>query len=89
MSARAPPGPELTPPRLGHPVGIRVHESGFFGARIGECVEQRSDPVGEPSEDRVRERHSSLEPRTANELDGLVHCRITRDAVDVAQLIGP
>ena len=53
---------------------------------VGQRVEQRPDPVGDPPHHGVRERHGALEPRPADELDRLVH-RGVRRGVGVAELV--
>ena len=79
--------PEVAPPRLGDPVRVGVLEPRLGGACLRQRVEERPDPVGEPAKHGVGERHGALEPRTADELDRLVHRRVARDAVDEPELV--
>ncbi len=55
---------------------------------LGELLEKRGDAFGEPAKHGVRERHGTLQPRAADELDGLVDCRVPGDALDEAELVG-
>src|SRR5580765_3814569 len=57
-----------------------------LGRILGKRVEQPTDSLREPAHDGVRERHCPLEPRTAHELNGLVHRRVLRD-FGVAELV--
>ena len=81
ISASAASSPKSRTPDLEDPVGIRVLERA-----LRELVEQSADPLGEAAHDRVRERHGSLEPRGADELDRLVRGRVRSD-VEVAELV--
>ena len=55
--------------------------------RVGQRRDERADPVREPAQDGVRERHRPLETGTSHELDRLVHRRVARDPVDERELI--
>ncbi len=63
------------------PVGVRLLQR-----PVGQRVEERLDPVGQPSHHRVRERDGPLEPGAADELDRLVDGRVLR-GVGVAELV--
>ena len=65
------------------PVGVRVLQR-----PLGEGVEQISEPGVEPPHHGVREGDRPLEARCADELDGLVHDRVRRHAVQVGELVG-
>ncbi len=81
MSASAPSRTEHADERLVDPVRVALLQRA-----VGERVEQRPDPVGEPPHHGVRERHGTLEPRAADELDRLVRRRVRR-RVGVAELV--
>ena len=66
-------GAEVAHPDVVDPVGI-----GLLQRAVGQAVEQRPDALGEPSHDRVRERHGALEARAADELDRLVRRGVRR-----------
>ena len=74
---------EVAAPGLPDPVGIGVLERAF-----GERVEERADPVADAAEHGVRERDGALEPGAADELDRLVHGRVARHPVEIAELVG-
>ena len=50
---------ELAPPRLGHPVGVRVAQRRLGRGALGERGAERAGAVREPAQDGVRERHRS------------------------------
>ena len=79
--------PELLPPGLRDPVRIRVRERRLGRRRVGQRLDERADPVREPAEHGVRERHRPLETGTSHELDRLVHRGVARDPVDERELI--
>ena len=54
---------------------------------LRERLEQVADSVGQPPENRVRERDRPREPCRPHELDRLVHGGVARDAVDEAELV--
>ena len=88
ISARAP-----SAPRSRHHVSAT--QSGYECASAASCqVESGSASthgpalVREPSQHGVRERHRTLEPRAAHELDGLVHRGVARHAVEEGELEG-
>ena len=74
---------EVAAPDVPDPVRVRVFERAF--RQLGE---QALDPVADPAEHGVRERHRTLEARAADELDRLVHCGVTRHAAEEAELVG-
>ena len=79
--------PEVAPPRLGDPVRVGVLQPRLGGACLRQRVEEGPEPVGESAKHRVGERHGALEPRTAHELDRLVHRGVARDAFDEPELV--
>jgi hypothetical protein len=52
-------------------------------------VDERPNAFRDASQDGVRERHRPLEPGAPNELDRLVHGRVARDPVEIAELVRP
>ena len=80
-------GAELAPPRLGDPVRVGVPEGGLARRRLGQRLAVGASPVGQPSQDRVRERDRALQPRAADELDGLVDRRVARHPVEERELV--
>ena len=73
---------EIALERLGDPVGVRL----LAALPSGSESSSGAHALGEPAHDRVRERHRTLEPRAADELDRLVRGRVRR-GVRVAELI--
>ena len=53
----------------------------------GSASRSGADPVADAAQDGVRERDRALEPRPADELDRLVHGRVARNAVEIAELV--
>ena len=62
-------------------------ERGLGRRAVGKGVEEWAYPVRETSQHGVRERNRPLEPGPPDELDGLVHGRVARDAVDEGKLV--
>ena len=81
------PGSEVAPPHVRDPVGIRVLESRLVSRSLRKSLEQRAETLGDPPQNRVRERNRPLRSRGAHELHRLVHGGVTRDAVHVAELV--
>ena len=79
--------PQVAPPGLGHPVRVRMLEPRSGGRLVAEGVEQRADPLRHAAQHRVRERHRACDAGRAHQLDRLVHRRVARHAVDVAELV--
>ena len=55
---------------------------------LRQSLDQRANPVRQTAQDGVRERDGAFQPGTANELDGLVHRGIPRDAIEERELVG-
>jgi hypothetical protein len=64
-----------------------VLESSVCRTFLRERVQQRTDPVCETTQDRIRERNRALESRFAHELDRFVHRCIARYSIDESKLI--
>ena len=79
--------PQLAPPRLRHPVGVRVAQCRLCRRALGKRYAEVACAVREPPEHRIRERHRPLEPRLPHELDRLVDGRVARHAVHERQLV--
>ncbi len=73
--------PEYAHEGLVDPVGI-----GLLQRPVRQRIEERPEPVPEPTQNGVRERHGPLEPGAPHELDRLVDGRV-RCGVGPAELV--
>ena len=80
--------PEIAPPGLGDPVGIRVLQRRLLPRLFAERLDERPSIVCEAPQDGVRKGHSPFEPGTADELDRFVDGRVPGYAVEIRELKG-
>ena len=65
-----------------------MHERGRGRRLVVQAREQAGEALGQAPHDRVREGDGALEAGRPDELDGLVHGRVRRDAVHEGELVG-